>query len=140
MNKIYRRMIQIGKLLLHPKQIIFGYLPAVIRHLKFPSCSATAIVYKPILFTPRNTILEDKVYISKNARIETILKYAGEIFNPELRIGYFTSISQNAHITCAKKILIGSDCAITHNVTITDIDHSFEYSPSNTPPILLTIG
>lgn len=29
-----------------------------------------------------------------------------------------------------RKIKIGKYCAITHNVTITNIDHTYEYNPS----------
>ena len=78
--------------------------------------------------------LEEGVYIFKNGRIECVTEYAGETFEPELSIGDHTSIQQNVHITCAKKVSIGKWCAITHNVTITDIDHTYEYYHSHSTP------
>lgn len=109
-------------------------IQSVLRHWRYPKCSSKALIYKPLLITPEFMILGKGVSIFANALIQGISKYAGDIYEPCIRIGEGTSIRQNAHITCASSITIGTYCAITHNVTITDIDHSFEYSPFNYPP------
>lgn len=49
----------------------------------------------------------------------------------ELHIGQNVGIGQNLHITCAGKLTIGEGTAITNNVTITDIVHT--YSDLETP-------
>lgn len=108
---------------------------SIIRNIRYKECSRTAIIYKPLRITPKYLELGNSVFIYANCVIEGINNYFGTKYEPKIKIGKGTSIRQNAHITCASKILIGENCAITHNVTITDIDHTYEYPPNDRPPI-----
>ena len=114
--------------------IIKDRAKGIIRHIKYPSIEPSAIIRKPLLFTSRYITIGKNVFIYNNARIEGVSNYAGVKYNPQIVIGKGTSIQQNCHITCANSVKIGEYCAITHNVTITDIDHSYEYPPINYPP------
>jgi len=123
-----------AKTLLRKPSIVITKAIGYIRHLKYPAIDASAIIVKPLKFTSRFIALGKNVFIYNNARIEAVCQYAGISYNPQITIGQGTSIQQNNHITCANSVTIGSNCAITHNVTITDIDHPYEYEPSNYPP------
>lgn len=137
MNWYYDVLKKICRTIIHPKNFYFHRIAPKLRHNRFPRCHPSAIVNDPLKFNAIGVTLEEGVYIFKNARISCVTEYADEKYNPTLIIGANTSIQQNSHITCAKRVSIGKWCAITHNVTITDIDHSYEYSPSFTlpPPI-----
>lgn len=76
--------------------------------------------------TPSCIFLGDGVYIGRNARIQGILRYNDRHFSPEIHIGDRVSIQQGIHLTCANRIVIGSNTAIAANVTITDIHHPYE--------------
>ena len=118
----------------HPK-VFYARLSAILRNMKYPECSRTALIFNPIRVTLKYLHLGDKVIIYNNARIECICEYSGIKYSPSIYIGSGTTIQQNSHITCAGELKIGKSCAITHNVTITDIDHSYEYAPDcSTPP------
>lgn len=126
---------KILNIILHPKDLYIHRIQPKIRHIKYPLCHSSAVVNSPLKFNPQGIALGKNVYIYKHARISCVFNYAGENFSPHLEIGEGTTIQQNVHITCAGLISIGKYCAITHNVTITDIDHSYEYSlPRITPP------
>lgn len=127
---ICKRIINVVK---NPREHYIHKVQPRVRHYKYPLCDSSAIVNRPLRFSPKGVILGKDVYIYKNARISCIFEYAGESFNPCLEIQEGSTIQQNAHITCAQSIKIGKNCAITHNVTITDIDHTYEYSMP-TPP------
>lgn len=120
----------------HPA-IVINKINGLIRHLKYPNIDASATIIRPVVFTPRFVTFGKRVFILNNARIEGVGCYAGKAYNPQIVVGEGTSIQQNCHITCANSVSIGENCAITHNVTITDIDHSYEYEPSNYPPPLI---
>lgn len=90
------------------------------------------LIISPILFTPQHCIIGKNVFIRNNARLEGINGHGSVKFNPVIEIGNNVSIEQNLHLTCANKILIGSDTAIAANVTITDINHP--YKDINLPP------
>ena len=111
---------------------------SIVRNFRYPECSAKAIVYKPLIITPKYLRLGDGVNIFSNGVIQGIAQYAGVKYSPKIVSGKGTSIRQNTHITCASFVSIGTYCAITHNVTITDIDHSYEYEPYNYPPRSIT--
>ena len=129
-------IIKKTKILLRNPSIVITKVVGYIRHMKHPAIDASAIIEKPLKFTSRFITLGKNVFIYNNARIEAVTQYAGINYNPKITIAEGTSIQQNCHITCADSVCIGSNCAITHNVTITDIDHTYEYSPDNySPPI-----
>lgn len=137
-KKIRYKILRIGR-----------YLKGYILNLRFPTIHRSIVIRSPLFFTNKQYFYIGKnVYIGPHARLEAVTSYAGEVFSPEIIIQDGTKIQQNFHLTCAKKIFIGKDCAITHNVTITDIDHFYEVSNNDfTPPIAnkllikeLTIG
>lgn len=121
----------------HPKRVIEKG-SGIFRHMIHKSIDASATIRKPLLFTSRYVTLGKDVFIYNGARIQGVSQYAGIKYHPSIIIGKGTTIQQNCHITCANIVKIGEYCAITHNVTITDIDHSYEYSPFNYPPLLTT--
>lgn len=84
-----------------------------------------AIIINPILITPEFLILDTKVFIRNNARIEGIKSYENVNFNPRIIFYKNVSIEQNLHLTCASEIIIGENTSIANNVTITDIDHPY---------------
>jgi acetyltransferase-like isoleucine patch superfamily enzyme len=67
-----------------------------------------------------------QVFIYNNARMELYTSYAGNSYSPNLYIDDYVTIQQNLHLTCGERIYIGKKVAITANVTITDIVHSYE--------------
>lgn len=131
MNWIFRRIRGILRILTNPVNFYYNNICPRFRHYRFPDCDSTAIVNNPILFDPSGVKLGKNVSIFKNGRISCIFEFAGVRFNPVLEIKSNTTIQQNVHITCAKHIIIGDSCAITHNVTITDIDHTYECFPES---------
>ena len=129
-------LMKILRIIASPKNFYFCRIQPWLRHKKYPKCHPSSVIMEPIKFNPAHITIEENVYIFKHGRISCVTEYAGEKFSPNLIIGAHTSIQQNAHITCAGEIYIGKWCAITHNVTITDIDHSYEYPPTyQCPPI-----
>jgi acetyltransferase-like isoleucine patch superfamily enzyme len=90
------------------------------------------LVINPIVFTSGYIIVGENVFIRNNARVEGVVQYEKVKFNPVILIGDNVSIEQNLHLTCANKIVIGSDTAIAANVTITDINHP--YTNISLPP------
>ncbi|MGF7038580.1 hypothetical protein [Mucilaginibacter lappiensis] len=90
------------------------------------------LVINPIVFTSRYIIVGENVFIRNNARVEGVVQDEKVKFNPVIQIGDNVSIEQNLHLTCANKIVIGSNTAIAANVTITDINHP--YTNISLPP------
>ncbi len=88
--------------------------------------SAKAYICKPLIFSAKSVIWGTNVVILKNARIEGVEKYGSQTYSPVIILHDGVSIQQNCHITCAERIEIGSNTALASNVTITDIDHSYQ--------------
>ncbi|BAU55750.1 acetyltransferase [Mucilaginibacter gotjawali] len=95
-------------------------------------CDGNFVIINPIIFTQQHCIIGKNVFIRNNARIEGVDHYEHTRFYPLIQIGENVSIEQNVHLTCADKIIIGSNTAIASNVTITDINHC--YTDINLPP------
>lgn len=75
---------------------------------------------KPIFLKGKKNIsIGSKVRVFPGARIEA---YDGS----KIEIGSNVVIGQNFHLTCAKRIKIGSGTHITNEVMITDIDHDYK--------------
>jgi acetyltransferase-like isoleucine patch superfamily enzyme len=89
-------------------------------------CGSNTIIERPLHFTPKHIIMGNGVYIWKNARIEAVTIYEGQIYNPEIIFEDGVSVQQNLHLTCAERISIGKNTAIAANVTITDIHHPYD--------------
>ena len=85
-----------------------------------------SIIYPPIIMSGLKYInIGKRVLILSNARIEVIDSYGNDTFNPQFKIGDYSQIHQNCHITCAGNMTIGDNVVITANVTITDIVHPY---------------
>jgi acetyltransferase-like isoleucine patch superfamily enzyme len=80
-------------------------------------------IQKPLRISPEFLELGDYVVIWKNARIEGVKQYNGQVFQPNIILEDYVSIQQNLHLTCANRIVIRKNAAIAANVTITDINH-----------------
>ncbi|MEO7212698.1 acyltransferase [Mucilaginibacter sp.] len=89
------------------------------------SCGKKNIVLNPLLITYQYLATGDKVFIRDGARIEGVPAHLNQQYNPLITIGNNVSIEQNLHLTCANKIIIGSNTAIAANVTISDINHPY---------------
>lgn len=74
----------------------------------------------------RHIFLGKNVYIRKFARIEPVVTWHGQIFDPQIIIEDNVSIEQGIHLACAEQIYIGSFSSISSYVFITDIDHEYQ--------------
>lgn len=93
--------------------------------LMYNHSSISSIIYSPLIFTGRYVKVKKGVIIYKNSRIQGISSYVGIPYTPLIILNEGVSIQQNCHITCAKRIEVGSNTSIAANVTITDIDHPY---------------
>ena len=62
-------------------------------------------------------------HCGKNAWIETLSHYGGQIFKPYLKIGDNFSMQYNCHIGCIERIEIGNNVLLGSKVYITDHFH-----------------
>lgn len=91
-----------------------------------------AIGHKTTVYRLTRLVNPDRIYLGRSvtifgdSRIELIKNYAGEKFNPALRLEDDTQLHQNCHITCANHIKIGKGTIVVANVTITDIIHPYD--------------
>jgi len=86
-----------------------------------------SFIKKPCMINNKKCIYIGKnVFIRNNARIEAVIEYEGQLYNPKIKINDYVSIEQNLHLTCAEEIEIGKNTAIAANVTITDIHHIYD--------------
>lgn len=85
--------------------------------IKYPACR---IAHK------RHISIGDKTVIGKFARIEPVVNYAFEKFDPLIEIGAGVCINQNFHCTCARSVIIGDGTSITANCGVFDIIHPYE--------------
>lgn len=83
-------------------------------------------ILSPILTTPQCIYLGMYVFVRNGARIEGVYRYNDKEFKPRIEIGNYVTIEQNLHLTCANNITIGDYTSIAANVTITDINHSYD--------------
>lgn len=83
------------------------------------------VVIDPIRFSSGYVVMGRGVMIGHAARLEAITNYNSSQYTPAIHIGDGVTIQQNLHLTCANRIVIGSNTAIAANVTITDIDHPY---------------
>lgn len=74
----------------------------------------------------KHIFLGKNVFIRKFARIEPVVTWHGQTFNPKIIIEDNVIIEQNIHLACAEKIRIGSGSLISSYVFITDIDHEYQ--------------
>jgi acetyltransferase-like isoleucine patch superfamily enzyme len=93
---------------------------------RYKSLHYTAFIESPILITPQHVVFEKYVSIFKHCRIQGITNYNSKTYNPLITFEENVSCQQNLHLTCAEQIRIGKNTAIAANVTITDINHSYD--------------
>ncbi len=82
-------------------------------------------IKKPLYISPQCIEMGKSVSIWYHARIEGVSSYNKKTFTPSIILHDNVSVQQNFHLTCARRIEIGSNTAIAANVTITDIHHPY---------------
>jgi len=88
-------------------------------------CGHNNIIMKPMFISFNVLEIGSFVQIRNNSRIEAVLEYNTESYNPRIIIQSNVSIEQNLHLTCASLIEIKENTSISANVTITDINHLY---------------
>lgn len=83
------------------------------------------IIYPLRVVGGKQITIGDYCYILNGLRIETIEKWNGQKYIPNICIENYVSIGQNCHFTCANKIHIGKGASILPDVLITDIEHDY---------------
>ncbi len=97
---------------------------AVVYRLMFKSFGKGSFIRRPLLISnPQCMSIGDRVFIREGARLEVICS-GTEL--PELRIGNDSSIEQNVHIVCRRRVHIGDRVAISANCAILDVAHPYE--------------
>ena len=96
------------------------------KKVTFGSFGRQSLIDKPLLIAGRKHIfVGNKVYIRKGARIEMVVKWNNQAFNPRLIIEDGVTIEQSLHLSCANSIIIEKNVEINSFVFITDIDHDY---------------
>ena len=93
---------------------------------RFRELGRHSLVTKPIMITPQFIVLKPRVRIHHHCRIEGVSEYGTARFEPLIIFDEGASSQQNLHLTCAERVYVGKDTALASNVTITDINHSYE--------------
>lgn len=105
-------------------------LPAVIKGADFADDAYIGPGYDWLSVRWRGVKARNGVLIGKNAWIQII----GDDPSAEIIIGSHTHIGRNSVISCKRRIVIGSGCLFSYNVSLLDHDHQFlsEVSPIKT--------
>lgn len=82
----------------------------------------------------------NNVTVLHSAWIVAIRDYMGEKFEPEIVIGDNTYIGHGATLSCANKLILGSDVTIGDNVYISDNSHGYEDVTRNIYKQKLKVG
>ncbi len=123
-NKIVNK--DIYEIFLYLKRVYLKLKTKLFYSIFLKSVGKNTFIDKPLLLSGMKYVqLGRNVIIFKNCRIELIPNYGNQRFEPQLIIGDYTQIHQNAHITCSRSITVGKNVVITSNVTITDINHLY---------------
>lgn len=115
-----------SKVLLRPYYVFVHLCKYLYRRSKFKEYHWSNGVASLKMIKPQFVSLGECARIGNNARIEGVSRWNNMIFDPLIIIGKNTSIQQDVHITCARRILIGANTAIAARVTITDINHPYK--------------
>lgn len=68
--------------------------------------------------------------------LEAVLRYAGQQFTPDLRIGERARLSDNVHIGCLQRVVLGANLLCGSRVLITDHTHgTYRGSGASDPAI-----
>ena len=120
------------KFILKAKYLVKGYIISKIYNLK---CSKLRIKGKIIIFKPFKS---SKLYIGDNVSLHSGVSLFLDADNATIKIGSNTFINRRTEILSQSKIVIGNDCAISWDVTITDTDYHTIDNCKNTNEV--TIG
>lgn len=83
-------------------------------------------IIKPLFISGGNKVtIGDYVYIMNGLRIETISKWRGQKFEPEIKIGDFVQISQGAHIVATDHLIIEDYVGIGPYAMLNTANHSY---------------
>lgn len=85
---------------------------------------ATAIRKPLLILNPHYIQIGEHVLIREGARLEAVITDPQK--QPLLVIGDRTTIEQNVHIVCHRKVVIGSQVTIAGYCTIMDVQHPYE--------------
>lgn len=77
------------------------------------------------LVNKKNIFIGKNVFIRSYARIEPILQWHEQKFNPKIIIEDGVTIEQNLHLICAERVRIGAFSSVSSFVFITDTDHDY---------------
>lgn len=92
----------------------------------FHSVGFRSYIIKPMRVTGGIYVsIGDRVSILNQARIEVFNDRQKRADHVCIKIGDRTNIEQNVHITAGERVIIGNDCAIMGDVTITDLIHPY---------------
>lgn len=93
----------------------------------FGSFGKNSDIYKPMMIKHKKHIFIGRnVMIRNYARIEPIVEWHGEKYNPVIKIGDNVSVEQSLHLVCANEVIIEDDVTISANVMIMDNSHEFK--------------
>lgn len=90
------------------------------------NCGEHSTVQKPLFWTPEYISIGNDVFICPGCRIEAIIHYDEQTYNPHIIIGDGVTFQQNCHITAAGDLSIGADTTVSFGVSIQDTDHDYE--------------
>ncbi len=92
---------------------------------QFKQLGLRSYIHSSVIITKKTISCGKNVRVGKHNRLEGVYKYNNVNFTPSIILMDNVSIEQNLHLTCASKIVIGKNTAISANVTITDIHHAY---------------
>lgn len=101
-------------------------LTQVARRPRFGSIGARTILHRPrALYNARHIRIGARCLIESDATLYAVTEYAGQSFQPEIRIGDRAYINHSLNITAAHRVVIGNDVMMAFNVSIFDCNHGF---------------
>ncbi|WP_064554805.1 acyltransferase, partial [Buttiauxella noackiae] len=118
----------------HPSRLSFilrkVYCNVILKRF-FKAWGVNSLIQKPLFCSYAFINIGQNVSIGKHARIEAIEEWNGISYKPEIIIGDGVSIEQRLHLVAGERVKIGSNCTISYDVMITDVDHQYEQINTN---------
>ena len=107
-------------------RMAFWLLASLRFKMTFKRFGAMSFIKAPIFLAhTRHISIGRNVKIWHHARLEAVTLYNSKEFSPVIIIEDNVGIQQNFHCTCASRVRIGKETAITQNVGIFDINHGY---------------
>jgi acetyltransferase-like isoleucine patch superfamily enzyme len=100
--------------------------PAILKGADFASNAFIGPGYDWLAVRWKGVVIMEDVLIGRNAWIEIV----GSDPASQIIIGTKTNIGRNVTISCKGKVVVGSGCLISYNVSLIDHDHQFFYGIS----------